>query len=282
MIGQVYKVHTDRFYVKHYNDEFRCSARAGLKKQGGILVGDMVEFDGNVISSVLTRKNRFYRPAVSNLETLVIVVAERPKPDFLLIDKLVINAVCRNLEIIFVVSKSDILVGLQERIYKEYAFCDAKVVKLSANSGEGIEQLKQLIDGKLVLLAGQSAVGKTSIINSLFGLNLKIGELSEKIERGRHTTTHSQIYFKDNLSVIDTPGFAVIDSDVTIEDLPNCYNEYFVLSSQCKYRGCTHTDEPNCKVKQAVQSGELSKERYDRYLEIYNELKTKRRLYDRY
>ena len=282
LTGQVFRVHTDRFFVKNADGEFRCSARAGLKRRGGILVGDFVKFNQSVIEGVLPRKNRFYRPAVSNVDTLVIVLSESPKPDFLLIDKLVINAICRDLSIVFVINKCDLLQDLYDTIVKEYSYCNAKILKVSTNNAQGLDELKELINGKLALLAGQSAVGKTSIINALFNLELKTGGLSEKIERGKHTTTHSEIYYGDNLKVIDTPGFAVIDSDVTIEELPDCYPEYFKASESCKFRGCSHTSEPDCMVKRLVESGELSQARYQRYIEIYKELKEKRSMYEKY
>ena len=138
-----------------------------------------------------------------------------------------------------------------------------------------------MLSDKLAVLAGQSAVGKTSIVNAMFGLDLKTGELSEKIVRGKHTTTRSEIFEVEDVKIIDSPGFAVIDADVDVKLLPECYNEYFNVSSMCKFRGCTHISEPECKVKELVQSGKLSKQRYERYVEIYNELSTRRTIYEK-
>ena len=134
---------------------------------------------------------------------------------------------------------------------------------------------------KLTVLAGHSAVGKTSIINSVFGLNQKVGELSDKILRGKHTTTRSEIFECEKVRLVDSPGFAVIDAMVSAEELPDCYDEYFTVSPECKYRGCSHVNEPDCKVKELVKSGVLSKDRYGRYVEIYKELLERRNIYEK-
>jgi ribosome biogenesis GTPase len=125
---------------------------------------------------------------------------------------------------------------------------------------------------KLVLFAGQSAVGKTSLVNSIFGLNLRTGVLSEKTSRGKHTTTYSEIHTVFGTGIIDTPGFAVIDAEVKSNDLADFYPEYFERLKDCKFRGCNHAEEPDCAVKRDVENGILSKERYLRYLQIRNEL----------
>lgn len=280
MTGSVFKVHTDRFYVKTTeNDVVFCSARSDIKRGDKILVGDIVEIQDNVITKVYPRKNKLIRPAICNIDSILIVVAENPKPDFLLIDKLVVNALKENLEIIFIINKSDISSDLFEIIYNEYYKIDAKFLKYSATEKVGIEQLKGLIKDKLVLLAGQSAVGKTSIINSLFNLQLKTGDLSQKILRGKHTTTYSQIYYDLDFAVIDSPGFAVIDSEVLVEDLASYYPEFNEFAKNCRFRGCCHIAEPDCMVKKAVEEGKISNNRYQRYLQIYKELKERRNIY---
>ncbi len=246
------------------------------------VVGDFVEFDNGVITKVLPRKNYFPRPNVANIDMVVIVVSPEPKPDFMLIDKLVINAVSRNLEIVFAVNKVDVSDELFDKIKSEYAFIDADFFRLSAAQNYGIKAFLEKISGKIILLAGQSAVGKTSLVNSLFGLNLKTGELSEKINRGKHTTTASSIHKYFNTGVIDTPGFAVIDADIKAEELPDCYPEYFSRVTECKYRGCRHINEPQCAVKRDVEKGILSKERYKRYLEIYKEITEKEKYNENY
>ena len=130
-------------------------------------------------------------------------------------------------------------------------------------------------------MAGQSAAGKTSIVNSAFGLDLKTGEVSEKIARGRHTTTRSEIFEIDDIKIIDSPGFAVIDAMVDLLDLPKCYPEYVEVEYLCKFRGCSHVSEPDCRVKELVNLGVLSKKRYERYIEIYDEVSKRRIIYEK-
>lgn len=281
MIGQIVKAHSSNFIVEVDNKLYDCSARGVIKhNKQNIVCGDFVDFSDGVINKVLDRKNMFIRPSVANIDTVVIVIAPQPKPDFYLIDKLVINAVKEGCEIIFAINKTDISKELFDRIKEEYKYCSSTFISVSATENQGIDELRNSLKGKLCVLAGQSAVGKTSLINSLFFLNLKTGELSEKILRGKHTTTHSEMHIFGDIRLIDSPGFAVIDADVDLTVLPECYPEYFNLQSGCKFRGCSHISEPDCKVKQAVKDGLLSKDRYDRYVEIYKEMLQRREIYD--
>lgn len=280
--GQVYKAHSDSYTIKIGTEFFRCGARGVLKLKGnGISVGDFVSVSNGVITSVKDRKNHFIRPNVSNVDLVVAVFSIQPKPDFYLIDKLLINSTKEDVEFIIVVNKNDISGELFEKIKMEYSPLGVEVLSVSAKTGQGLIELKESLKGKLAVLAGQSAAGKTSIVNNLFGLDLKTGEISSKISRGKHTTTRSEIFECDGVKVIDSPGFAVLDADINIKDLPNYYLEYVNVANLCKYRGCTHTGEPECKVKELVDSGVLSKERYDRYLFIYNEISKRRIIYEK-
>ncbi len=283
MKGQVYKQHTDTFVVKSSNGLEKVGVK-GVMRRAELkpVVGDFVEYVNGVVSKVLPRKNYFPRPNVANIDTVVIVVSPEPKPDFILIDKLVVNALSRDLEIIFAINKADIEDGLFELVKKEYKDVPAKFYKVSASANIGLKEFSDEISGKLVLFAGQSAVGKTSLVNGLFGLDLKTGDISEKIGRGKHTTTSSSIYELFDTRIIDTPGFAVIDADIKSDELADCYPEYFALSSNCKYRGCRHISEPQCAVKTAVENEELSSSRYERYIQIYNELVEKEKYDENY
>ena len=195
MTGQVYKVHTDSYSVKINENIIKCGARGILKRRGdGISVGDFVEVDNGTIIRVLDRKNKFIRPNVANIDYVAAVVSPTPKPDFYLIDKLYLNAVKEGVDFFIVVNKCDIDDQLLNEIKSEYGALGVEIFCVSAKTGNGIEQLKNKLDGKLTVLAGQSAAGKTSIVNSVFGLELKTGEVSEKILRGRHTTTRSEIF----------------------------------------------------------------------------------------
>ena len=281
-IGQVYKANSNKFFVKIENQLIKCDARGLLKiKSDGILTGDFVEVENNTILSVRPRKNRLIRPSVANVDLIVAVLSPQPKPDFYLIDKLFINSIKENIDFCIVINKSDIKSNIFQEVVEEYADLGIKIITVSSTSKQGIDELEDLLNGRLSVFAGQSAVGKTSITNAMFNLELKTGEVSEKIERGKHTTTRSEIFEYGGIKVIDSPGFAVIDADVSLEDLPQCYPEYFNVSNECKFRGCSHISEPNCKVKELVNNGDLSKKRYERYIEIYNEIKNRRTIYEK-
>lgn len=282
MLGQVYKVHTDSYSVKCGEKIIKCGARGVLKlKRHDICVGDFVDVNNDVICTVLNRKNKFIRPNVSNIDLIVAVVSSQPKPDFYLLDKLLLNAVKEDVEFLIVVNKSDIDQDVFEYIVSEYSNLGIDIICVSAKTLDGVDALKEKLANKLTVLAGQSAVGKTSLVNSLFGLNLKVGELSDKILRGKHTTTRSEIFEHGTIKLIDSPGFAVIDAMVDIDELPDCYPEYFKVSNQCKFRGCSHINEPDCMVKKLVNDGVLSKERYNRYKEIYEEISKRRNFYEK-
>ncbi|MBR2498331.1 MAG: ribosome small subunit-dependent GTPase A [Clostridia bacterium] len=282
MKGQIYKVHTDSYSVKYDDKLIKCGARGLIKKQGdGILVGDFVEFENKTIVKVLQRQNRFIRPSVANIELIVAVVSPEPKPDFFVLDKLYLNAVKEGVEFIIVANKSDVDNDFINQITAEYGCLGVEILQISTKTLSGISELKDKLKSKLTVLAGQSAVGKTSLVNAMFNLDLKVGELSDKIQRGKHTTTRSEIFEYQNIKLVDTPGFAVIDAMVEIDELPECYPEYFEVSHECKFRGCSHINEPNCKVKELVNTGKLSKKRYERYVEIYNDILKRRNIYEK-
>ncbi len=282
MIGQVYKVHSDKYLVKSKEKTYDLRARGLLKlKRESISVGDFVEFDKDAITKVIERKNHFIRPNVSNVDLVVAVLSPEPKPDYYLVDKLLISAIKENVEFVIIVNKTDINDRLIDEIEQEYAKLDLKIMPVCAKTGQNVQNLKNLLSGKLSVLAGQSAVGKTSLVNTLFGLDLKTGDLSEKTLRGRHTTTRSEIFEFGDMKIIDSPGFAVIDAGVKAEELNEYYPEYVDLSAECKFRGCKHITEPNCKVKEKIDNGELSFNRYQRYIEIYNELEKRREIYEK-
>ncbi len=281
MIGQVYKVQSDTYIVKCNDELLLCNSRGLVKKRGdGIVVGDFVDVENKVIKSVLQRRNRFIRPSVSNVDNVVLLISPEPKPDYYLIDKVIVNAIKENVNIIFVINKADSQDDLYAEICEEYKDLNIEKLKISAKTGQGVNELKEKIKGELSVLVGQSAVGKTSLVNAMFNLNLKTGELSD-IGRGKHTTTRSEIFEIDQIKVVDSPGFAVIDAEVSSEEFPEYYEEYFNVSNECRFRGCRHIDEPDCKVKQLVNEGVFSKNRYQRYIEIYQDLLKRRKIYEK-
>ncbi len=283
MKGQIYKALTDSYWVNCDGKLYKCGAKGLLKfKRNTLSVGDFVEFDKSVIINIDERKNSFIRPNVSNIDLVVGVISPEPKPDYYLIDKLIINANKENVDVLLVVNKTDIDNGVFDSVKKEYFNIVSGVLGVCAKTGEGLNVLKQKLSGKLSVLAGQSAVGKTSLINAIFNKNQKVGDLSDKISRGKHTTTRSEIFEQDDIKLIDSPGFAVIDANVLCEDIANYYFEYLEHSNECKFRGCKHISEPDCKIKRLVNDGVLSKERYDRYVEIYKDISKRRKIYEKY
>lgn len=288
MIGQIYKIHANAYYVFTEEDAKlkKYSARGLLKlKKQDLVVGDYVEVKEDVITRVLTRKNLFIRPSVANVDMIACVISVVPEPDLLLVDKLLINAEISEIEKIIVINKTeleDVKGGLIDKIKEQYAKSNVEIFAVSAKDGAGIDKLKEKINGKLCVFAGQSAVGKTSLVNNILGLNLRTGDVSEKICRGKHTTTYSQIYEGNGLKIIDSPGFAVLDAFITPEDLRNCYSEFLELQKDCRFRMCSHISEPDCAVRNAVNDKKISKERYERYVNIYNELKEKGKLNGKY
>ena len=243
-------------------------------KASGIKVGDRVGFDEENIYEVYKRDGYFPRINVANIECVVIVVAALPKPDLLLIDKLIVEARCCGAEVYIAVNKTDLGGELSEIIEKDYRNAAEGLYFVSAETGDGVEELKKAIKGKFAAFAGQSAVGKSSLINRIFNKNEAVGELSEKTLRGRHTTTSRTIHIEGDYMITDTPGFSSSQEfSVKSTDLPLYYKEFYPYNGKCYYIGCTHTAEPDCLVKKALSDGDISKDRYDRYVGIYKEIK---------
>lgn len=243
----------------------------------------MVEFSKQgksyVIESILPRKNSLIRPYVANIDVALITIAESPKPDFVLVDKIIINCKHCNILPILIVNKTDILQqNLKEEILNDYKDI-LDIYFVSSLTNEGIDAIKELIKDKVVCFCGQSAVGKSSIINCLLeDRQLAVGGLSKKTERGKHTTRVTEIIKIAEGYVVDTCGFTMLENiDINEQDLIRYYPEFYDASFYCKYRGCSHIHEPNCKVKELVERGQISKSRYDRYVQIYTQIKDSRR-----
>ena len=279
MKGRLVKVCSDGYTVRVDGIDYPCRARGRLRLLAdGLAVGDYVKMEKGVITEVYERKNSLVRPRVSNIDATVIVIASEPKPDYYLVDKVLIASNKLGIETLIAVNKSDINSNLYNEVLSQYeSVC--KVIEVSAKDNIGTDKLKEFLRNRTVVLAGQSAVGKTSLINAIFSLDLRVGELSEKIARGRHTTTYSEIFERDGICVVDSPGFAAIEADVTEEELSSLYPEYLEYAPKCRFRGCTHLSEPECAVAEAVEEGKLSKERYTRYKNIITDIKNRRKNY---
>ena len=238
------------------------------------MVGDFVEADGEAVTRVLPRINSLARPAVANIGQAVIVVASEPEPDFYLVDKMLIN--CRGMDIdaVLCLNKIDLRPKKLYNTLVEQFGRDAEIIKASAERGD-TGALNEVLRGKLSALCGQSAVGKSSLINVLApNADRRVGELSGN-KRGRNTTTGSGLIdLGAGTYVIDTPGFGSLDIfGVDYRELDGYYADYIELAARCRFAGCSHITEPDCAVKDAVEAGKLDKDRYRRYMELRTMLK---------
>ncbi len=279
--GRVIKILSDRFAVAIPSGTVEVKSRKKIKREVLPVAGDSVLLEKvaeeYVLAAIEPRVNRLIRPPIANVDCIVITVAPVPEPDFVVVDKMIVSARKAGIRTAVCVNKTDIVPdGFTARIFAQYSGVADEVLCVSASRGDTAE-LQKLLRGKFSCLAGQSAVGKTSLVNRICGVNREVGELSEKILRGKNTTVGVElIRTEPDTYVADTPGFGALDlSGVEPSDLHLYYEEYVSLSEKCKYRMCTHTVEPDCAVRAAVQDGKLNEERYDRYCLIYKELKDK-------
>ncbi len=245
------------------------------------MVGDRVRFtpgegdDDGWSEEILPRISELIRPSVANADMLMLVVASVPQPDMLLVDKLILRAERGGMTPAICVNKVDLGEELAQRIAAEYAGTELRVFSVSARTGEGIGALREAMHGKVTCLAGQSAVGKSSLLNALFGLNLETGGLSRKTERGRHTTRRAEMMALDGSFVLDTPGFSLLEleTDMEPQEFAGLYPEYNALAADCRFQPCLHDREPGCAVRAAVESGALGAARWARYRQLLGEVR---------
>lgn len=264
--------------------EYTIKARGRFRKEGiSPVVGDCVTFDvveGNdgYMTDILERKNLLIRPSVANIDKLITVIsASHPQPDFLMLDKLILRCEQLGIAPVIVLNKCDSL--LNDPLF-QYRSAGYQTFMVSALTGEGVAELKTALEGSICCFAGQSAVGKSSLINAIMPqLDLEVGGLSRKTSRGKHTTRSvSLIPFEGGGALLDTPGFSLIDTEpMEAEDLSQLYPEMRRHLHLCRFAGCLHVSEPDCGVKDAVKSGEISKERYERYKLLLEEIKRQRK-----
>lgn len=280
------------FYYVHVEGQgvYECKAKGIFRKDHvKPLVGDDVDVDvlnekemlGN-IRRIRPRRSALIRPAVANVDQALILFAiVKPNPNFNLLDRFLIRMERQKLPTIICFNKQDIAAPEEkEALRKAYETCGYQVLFISALENEGVEQVRKLLAGKTTTLAGPSGVGKSSLINKLSpAANMETGAISEKIERGRHTTRHSEIIaLGEETYIVDTPGFTSLDiSEITKEELGGYYPEFRQYEPACKFRGCAHMSEPSCGVKEAVEAGKIGRVRYDNYRVLYQELKEVKR-----
>lgn len=291
MIGKIIKGIAGFYYVHTPQDGvYECKAKGAFRNQKvKPLVGDNVEIDvidkengiGNIVK-VLERNNQLIRPAVANVDQAVIIfAAKKPEPNFNLLDRFLVMMLHQNIPCVICFNKSDIVTDEEVRLLEEtYLKCGYQVVFTSTVTGDGMDNLKELLKNKTTVLAGPSGVGKSSIINEIKpDANMETGSISRKIERGKHTTRHSELFHvEEQTYIMDTPGFTSLYIEgMEKEELKDYFVEFEEFEPYCKFQGCAHINEPKCGVKDALADGKISKVRYDNYVFLYEELKQQRK-----
>lgn len=276
MKGQIYKIHSDFYYVQNDGKTFECKIREVLKKQQiRIVVGDFVEFDGGVITEVLPKKTFIPRPSVANVDQIVVVSAlKHPDLDLHQLNRYISLAKYYKIPVVLCFNKEDL--GLeqdaQDKILSIYGNLGYEIVFTSALEKRGLEEFRCLLSGKVSALCGNSGVGKSSLINALNPeVNLRTKEVSEKLNRGTHTTRHCEIIaLDDNSAIVDTPGFSNVRFDFMLpQNVSILFDEISKYRQDCKYSDCLHINEDGCEVLKHIE--EIDETRYESYIEFVSE-----------
>lgn len=285
--GIILKAMSGFYYTDTGEELLECRARGRLRREGfAPLVGDRAEVtplpEGKgVLERVLPRKNEFLRPAVANIDQMVVVVSEAiPRTDPFLIDRIAAAAEMKGCQVVICVNKCDVEQG--EGLWRLYRDAGFPALRVSAETGEGLDGLVPLMAGKVSAFTGNSGVGKSSILNALEpGFRLRVGEVSDKLGRGRHTTRHVELFrLSCGAVVADTPGFSSFDSETldwtAKEKLASAMRDFLPYLGRCRYNDCSHTSEPGCAVLEAVRSGKIAASRHESYRRLYDMVKDKK------
>ena len=280
------------FYYVHAEDGvvYECRAKGIFRKEKiKPLPGDNVEISpvqdeekpaGNV-DAILLRKNVLIRPAVANVDqALVVFAAASPKPNLNLLDRFLISMEQQRIPVVICFNKTDLISTEEEELLRDTYVHSYPVQLISAANGEGIEDIQRLLDGKTTVVAGPSGVGKSSLTNVLQPhVQMEVGDISHKIERGRHTTRHTElICLREHTYFLDTPGFSSLYlNGIAQEDLWRYFPEFGPYEPYCRFQGCMHISEPDCAVKEALAEGKIPASRYENYVMLAEELKNARK-----
>ena len=286
MVGRVIRIHSNIVVVNDLENDkdFECVIKGNIKSKSNIIVGDVVvfekQYDKYVILSVNERKNFFIRPPVANIDILVICMSlSTPSPDYLLLDKELIFCYNKNIKPVICLNKIDRIKNDNslkkeiDYINKVYGSLGIDIVYTSAKEETGIEELKEILKGKMSAFSGNSGVGKSSLSSILVGdKNIEVGEISDKNKKGKNTTKAVNLYeIEKDTYVLDTPGFSSYELfDIEYKKLKKYYFDF--LKYRCKYEDCNHVYEDECEIKKQVEEGRIDKDRYERYKYLYLEL----------
>lgn len=290
--GKIIKALSGFYYVMSEDKVTQCRGRGIFRKNKiNPLVGDHVSFQSEndlegYILEVFTRKNELVRPPIANVDQAILVFSA-VEPDFstALLDRFLVLIESKDIEPLICVTKMDLVKdeerGTIEEYVDKYRSFGYEVIVTSSKTEEGLSLLKPHLADKISVFAGQSGVGKSSLLNAIRPeLELKTDDISSHLGRGKHTTRHVELIGVENGLVADTPGFSSLEfNEMELEELPVCFPEMAEIADNCKFRGCFHMNEPKCAVKKAVEEGEIPKFRYEHYEQFYNEIKERKPRY---
>lgn len=283
--GQIRKALSGYYYVYDHGEMIQCRGRGVFRKRGETpLVGDFVEYtkeegsDG-VITKISPRKNELVRPPIANIDQALLVFSvKEPEFNLILLNRFLVVIESYGIIPIICLTKTDLLNEKEKQeiqtYIEDYKEIGYEVIETYKNDSALFERLRLLVEGKTTVLAGQSGVGKSTLLNTLIpDLDLKTGEISQSLGRGKHTTRHVELIDVAGGLVADTPGFSSFEFDhIEKEDLSSCFPEFERKKDDCKFRGCLHLNEPKCAIKEAVVSGEIRDYRYEHYLQFLQEI----------